>query len=109
MSLTPRPTAPFVRVTIDDIRRSRRMPHHWTKEAHPIRRAALVVFEYLERHSEEFDIVMAGQSNGFRHLYAIRKHGALAFSDFLAALQKSLGAEGHLSYWEMKTHPTPPR
>jgi hypothetical protein len=109
LSLLPRTTAPFVAVTVDDIRRNRRMPLHWIDEAYPIRRAPLVVFDYLERHPDAFDIVMVGQSNGFRHLYAIRKGGALAYADFIAALRKSLSPEGRLSYWEMKQQGVPPR
>lgn len=93
---------PYFSVSIDEVRQKITNPRDWQSESDPVNRAPLVVYEYLAQYESEYDIVMVRYFGRYAHLYAIRKSGAVPFSDFIAALDQSFTGTGQISYWVMK-------
>jgi hypothetical protein len=93
---------PYFSVSIDEIRQKIADPRDWQRELDPVNRAPLVVYEYLEQYESDYDIVMVRYYGIYAHLYAIRKSGTVAYSEFVAALTKSFAENGQISYWAMK-------
>jgi len=93
---------PYFSVSIADVRQKIAEPRDWQGESDPVNRAPLVVYEFLAQYESDYDIVMVRYYGMYAHLYAIRRSGAVPFSDFIAALDQSFTGTGQISYWVMK-------
>lgn len=92
---------PFFEVTIENISRKIRVNSDWRTAANPVRRAPLVVYDYLRERPSAHDIVVVKFGPRFWHLYAVKKNGRIAYEDFISALSDSFEPETRLSYWDI--------
>lgn len=73
----------------------------WHKIKNGVYRSPLVVYEYLSKNNDNFELYLVKYRGAYNHLYALRKSSGISKNDFVHALDLSFSEKGKLSYLEM--------
>ena len=74
----------------------------WQDVSQPVKRAPHVVYAHLRAAPDRYNIVFARLGDDFHHLYAVKKDGAVDWTEFKATLDASFETSSERSYMDMK-------
>lgn len=92
----------FCEIRPEKVRDGMVIDKDWRNVSYGVKRAPLVVFEYVSNNLNNYIVIVAEYYGKYNHLYLVKKDGDINIDRFKKSLEKSYMLDQPLSYWEMK-------